>query len=96
MVCSLNQGRSPRVGSGYPPQYSCLESSIDRGAWRATVHRAAKSWTWRASAHTRQADRKDDRQANALILKYLGCFQFGAINSLLLDEKIKKNKSAAI
>ena len=28
-----------------PPQYSCLENSMDRGAWQATVHRAAKSWT---------------------------------------------------
>ena len=26
-------GRSPGEGNGYPPQYSCLENSIDRGAW---------------------------------------------------------------
>ena len=26
-----------------PPQYSCLENSMDRGAWRAAVHRATKS-----------------------------------------------------
>ena len=26
-------GRSPREGSGYPLQYSCLEKSMDRGAW---------------------------------------------------------------
>ena len=26
----------PGEGNGYPPQYSCLEDSIDRGAWRAT------------------------------------------------------------
>ena len=30
---------------GNPLQYSCLENSLDGGAWRATVHRAAKSWT---------------------------------------------------
>ena len=36
-------GRSPGVGNGNPLQYSCLENSMDRGAWRATVHRAAKS-----------------------------------------------------
>ena len=29
-----------------PLQYSCLENSKDRGAWRATVHRAARSRTW--------------------------------------------------
>ena len=38
-------GRSPRGGHGYPLQYSCLENPMDRGAWRATVHRVAKSWT---------------------------------------------------
>ena len=27
------------------PQYSCLENSMDRGAWWATVHAVAKSWT---------------------------------------------------
>ena len=30
---------------GIPFQYSCLENSMDRGAWRATVHGVAKSWT---------------------------------------------------
>ena len=32
-------GRSPGGGHGNPLQYSCLENSMDRGAWRATVHR---------------------------------------------------------
>ena len=31
-------GRSPGEGNGYPLQYSCLENSMDRGAWQATVH----------------------------------------------------------
>ena len=35
-------GRSAGEGSGNPLQYSCLENSMDRGAWRATVHRVAK------------------------------------------------------
>ena len=38
-------GRSPGGGNGNPLQYSCLENSMDRGAWRATVHGVAKSWT---------------------------------------------------
>ena len=38
-------GRSPGGGHGNPPQYSCLESSTDRGAWWATVHRVTKSQT---------------------------------------------------
>ena len=41
----LGLGRSPGGGNGNPLQYSCLENSMDRGAWWATVHRVAKSWT---------------------------------------------------
>ena len=37
--------RYPRAGSGNPLQYSCLENSMDRGAWWATVDSAIKSWT---------------------------------------------------
>ena len=36
-------GRSPGEGNGNPLQYFCLENSMDRGAWRATVHWVAKS-----------------------------------------------------
>ena len=38
-------GRSPGVGKGNPLQYSCLENSMDRGAWRATIHVVAESDT---------------------------------------------------
>ena len=38
-------GRSPEEGNGNPFQYSCLENSMDRGAWRATVHRVTRSQT---------------------------------------------------
>ena len=38
-------GRSPAGGNGNLFQYSSLENSMDRGAWWATVHRVAKSWT---------------------------------------------------
>ena len=38
-------GRSPEEGNGNPLQYSCLENCMDRGAWQATVHVVAKSWT---------------------------------------------------
>ena len=34
--------RSPGVGNGNSFQFSCLENSIDRGAWQATVHGVAK------------------------------------------------------
>ena len=47
-------GRSPGGGHGNPLQYSCLEKPMDRGAWQATVHRFAKSWTQlkQLSTHT--------------------------------------------
>ena len=38
-------GRSPGEGNGNPLEYSCLENSMDRGAWRATVHGITKSRT---------------------------------------------------
>ena len=38
-------GRSPEMGNGNPLQYSCLGNPMDRGAWRGTVFRVAKSWT---------------------------------------------------
>ena len=38
-------GRSPGVGNGNLLQYSCLGNPMDRGAWQATVHAVAESWT---------------------------------------------------
>ena len=38
-------GRSPGGRHGNPLQYSCLENPMDRGAWRATIHRLTKSQT---------------------------------------------------
>ena len=35
----------PQRGNDNPLQYSCLENSMDRGAWWATIHGIAKSWT---------------------------------------------------
>ena len=42
----------PREGNGDPLQYSCLESSMDRGAWQATVHGVIKSQTQLRYTHT--------------------------------------------
>ena len=38
-------GRSPEVGNGTPVQYSCMENSMDRGAWWAAVQGVTKSRT---------------------------------------------------
>ena len=35
-------GRSPGERNGYPLQYSCLENSMDRGAWQTTIQGVAK------------------------------------------------------
>jgi len=38
----LGLGRVPGVGNGNSLQYYCLENSMDRGAWQATVYRVSK------------------------------------------------------
>ena len=43
-VQSLGWADSPGEGNGYPLQF-CLENSMDRGAWQATVHRVAENQT---------------------------------------------------
>ena len=45
-------GRSPGEWNGYPLQCSCLENSMDRGAWQAIVHGVTKSQTWLNNQHT--------------------------------------------
>ena len=44
-VGSIPGSRSPGEGNGYPLQHSCLENSMDRRAWWATVHGVTKSQT---------------------------------------------------
>ena len=46
-------GRSPGEGSGYLLQYSCLENSVDGGAWWATVHGVIKTQTWLSNEWSR-------------------------------------------
>ena len=44
-------GRSPGEGHANPLQYPCLESPRDRGAWWATAHGVAKTWTQLSDFH---------------------------------------------
>ena len=44
-------GRSPGGGHGNTLQYSCLENSMNRGAWWATAYRVAESDTTEATEH---------------------------------------------
>ena len=45
-------GRSPGEGNGNPLQYSCLENSMDRGAWRAKSHKELDTTEWLTHTHT--------------------------------------------
>ena len=45
----LESGIYPRGGHGNPLQRSCLKNPMDRGAWRATVHRVTESDTTEAT-----------------------------------------------
>ena len=49
---SSGSGRSPGGGNGNLLQCSCLENPVDRGDWRATIHRVPESWTWLSTAHS--------------------------------------------
>ena len=57
------KGRFPGEGNGNPLQYYCLENPMDRGAWQATVHGVAKSWT-RLSNFTLPLRRKELKEWN--------------------------------
>ena len=58
----LGSGRSPGERNGNPLQYSCLENSMDRGSWWATVHGVAEldttEWLTLTHTHTQVASRK--------------------------------------
>ena len=44
-------GRSPGEGNGNSAQYSCLENSVDRGSWWATVQRVGHDWATNRTEH---------------------------------------------
>ena len=46
--------RSPGEGNSFSLQYSCLENSVNRKAWQATVHGITKSWTQVSNFHLRK------------------------------------------
>ena len=87
-------GRSPGGGNGNPLQCSCVGNLMDRGAWWATVHGVAKSWTWlRDWVH-----KFEDMISEHLIgseLRHLDCpFKLSALKSkcLLQDTALKEHK----
>ena len=61
--------------NGTSLQYSCLENSVDREAWRATVHRAAKSQTW-LNIHTHKLSFNYELQFNQ---HFYGDFNYNVV-----------------
>ena len=49
-------GRSPGEGNGSPLEYACLENSVDRGAWQATVRGVTKSRARLSDTHWKSED----------------------------------------
>ena len=72
--------RSPGGGHGHPLQYSCLENPVDRGAWRATVHRVVNSRT-RLKQLSRKAGHLSTMVISGLVYKPSKGFTFRKTNS---------------
>ena len=63
-------GRSPGGAHGNPLQHSCLENSMDRGTWRATVQMVAESdMTEQLSIHIKQHHQK--KKEKETVISYL-------------------------
>ena len=73
-------GISLGEGNGYPLQYSCLENSKDKGAWRATVQGVAKSQTWAINTLTFTLH----YMAKGKIFTLSSCFRVFVIKSIEL------------
>ena len=71
----LSQGWEDPLGEGYgnPLQDSCLENSTDKGAWQATVHGVAKSWTQLSNQHTFWVEKIGLRKKNCGKITGLRC-----------------------
>ena len=87
-------GRSPGVANGTPHKYSCLENSMDRGAWQATVHRVTQNPTWLSTttgkalyASSKYQIKKTSRNKS---------FEFSAQNSLHEDAALFHLESGSL
>ena len=69
-------GKSPGEGNGNPLQYSCLENSMDRGAWWSTVHGVSKS-------QTQQKQLSTQAQTPQLL-------RLGALEPVLCNKKLEQ------
>ena len=69
-VQCLGQEDSPGEGNGNLLQYSCLENTMDRGAWWAIVHGVTKSWTWLSYWHLKKLSslQKQTQQMESVVI----------------------------
>ena len=83
-------GRFLGEQNGNPLQYSCLENSMDRGAWKATVHGAAKSQTrlsnWAPTHKETRYCNRDFQQPSHTLPHFPPALSPGS-NSLILSKK---------
>ena len=73
-------GQSPGEGNGNPLQYSCLENSMDKGAWCTPVHGVSKSLTQLSNQYT--------RDTNSSCPEFVSSSQYKDVVFLLLSKKI--------
>ena len=63
-------GRFPRGGNGNPLQYSCLENSMDKGVWPATVHGITKCWTRLSDWTPQTVNNRKCRRIRTIMFKW--------------------------
>ena len=73
-------------GNGTPLQYSCLENPMDEGAWWATVHGVAKSWTrlsvFTFTVHSHALEKEMATHSSVLALRIPGTGEPGGLPSM--------------
>ena len=82
-------GRSPGGGHGNPPQYSCLENPMDRGACWATVHRVTQSWTRLKHTHTHTHTHPFVSKVMSLLFNTLSRFVIAFLIEVLVSQCVQ-------
>ena len=83
-------GRCPGEGKGCPLHYSCLENSMDRGAWWATVRGVAKSLTRLSDFHLHFLAPRVDHYSSTI--GQVGCY---AVSTAESERKTPSDTSRA-
>ena len=68
-------GRSPGGGDGNPLQYSCMENSVNRGAWQTTAHRSHRVDKTETHTHTHRVTKTHKLEEVPKNSSAIGSFQ---------------------